>query len=222
MNKFITSLALLALGSAANAATVQFDFNTASSTTLAGWTAAPLGNGSDGTVSLATTSIGAVTVDSRDRGAGNGGGAEALMWQDFLFANGSFSSVPGSGLNLALVGLSPSTTYPITIWAFDDSSAPQPGDAPRAGDWSGGGGSGTLTFPDSPDPSSLADYNITFNATSDPAGALTLTGIVSVTNPSTSHNVFINGLEVGNAIPEPSSALLGLMGLGGLLLRRRR
>ena len=223
MKAFLTiPSVLLGIGSAASAAVVQFDFNTATSATLAGWTGAALGNGSNGTVSVTTTAIGAVTVDSRDRGAGNGGGAEAGMWQDFVFALNSFSTAPGTGLNLALVGLAANTTYPITIWAFDDSSNAQADGFPRAGDWSGGGGSGTLTFPDSPDPTSLADYNVQFNATTDGAGALTITGIVSATNPSTSHNVFINGLEIGDAIPEPSGTLLSLVGLAGLALRRRR
>ena len=39
-----------------------------------------------------------------------------MMWNDFVFANGSFSGVAGSGLSLAITGLMPNTTYPITIW----------------------------------------------------------------------------------------------------------
>lgn len=226
---FLIPTAFFAIGSISSAAVVQFDFSVAGGGLLqAGWTDAPLGNGSGGGVTLTTSAItagAAVTVDSRNR-AGSasdaGGGAEANMWNDFVFANGSFSTRPGSGLSLSLVGLSPNTIYPITIWAFDDASNAQADGFARATDWSGGGGSGRLTFPDAPDPATLADYNITFNSTSDAAGALTITGIVSVTNPSTSHNVFINGLEVGNAIPEPSGTLLSLVGLGGLALRRRR
>ena len=86
---------------------------------------------------------------------------------------------------------------------------------------SGGGGSGTLTFPGGPDPTSLSDYNVSFDATTDATGALTLTGVVAASSPSASHNVFINGLEIGDAIPEPSSALFGLLGFGFLAFRRR-
>ena len=226
MKKILVSLALFSTGGAASAVVVQFDFNDpAGGLTQAGWTAAPLGNGTGGGVTLSTTAVGAVTVDVRNR-AGTaqdaGGGAEAAMWNDFVFANGSFSTAPGSGLGLSLVGLSASTTYPITIWSFDDASNAQANGFPRAADWSGGGGGGTLSFPDSPDPATLADYSLTFNATTDGGGALTITGLVTATNPSTSHNVFINGLEVGDAIPEPSTGLLGLIGVGALALRRRR
>lgn len=219
------SFSILSLA-ASNAAVVQFDLNTGSSPTQAGWTAAPLGAGSGSGVSLTTSAIGAVTVDSRDRagtGIDAGGGAEAAMWNDFVFANGSFNSASGSGLRLSLSGLAANTTYPITFWAFDDGSNPQPAGIDRASDWSGGGGSGRLTFPGDPDPATLSDYSLTFNATTDGTGALTLDGIVSATDPSTSHNVFLNGLEVGDAVvPEPSGAMLSLIGFFGMALRRRR
>jgi hypothetical protein len=218
---------LCAVSGAASAVVVQFDFNTAASVTQAGWTGAPLGNGSGGGVTIATTAIGAVTVDSRDRVAANTDGAGADignndMWRDFVFALNSFSAAPGTGLSLALLGLSPNTTYPITIWAFDDLSNAQADGFARAADWSGGGGGGTLAFPSTPDPTSLTDYSVTFNALTDGAGALTIRGTVAATNPSASHNVFINGLRIGDAIPEPSTGLLGVVALGAMVLRRRR
>ena len=144
------------------------------------------------------------------------------MWNDFIFGLNSFASAPGTGLSIAVTGLTPNTIYPITIWAFDDASNAQADGFDRTADWSGGGGGGTLSFPNGPDPTTLADYNLMFNATTDAAGDLTIDGVVAATNPSSSHNVFINGLEIGDAIPEPSVSLLGLIALGIAALRRRR
>lgn len=196
----------LSLFSPALAAPTQFDFNAPGSPTQAGWTAADLGNGSDGTISVATAAIGAVTVDTRDR-AGTasdaGGGSEAAMWNDFVFANGSFSSAPDTGLQISISGLVPSSAYPITIWAYDDASNPSPAGAPRNADWSvdGTGEGGSLAFPDG-DPTTLDDYRLDFTATSDAGGNIILSGIVSITNPSASHNVFVNGLEIGDIVSD--------------------
>ena len=181
---------------------LQIDFND-SGITQSGWQALSSGD-SDlgdswsknfaGGVSLDVDVIGGVTLDDRDRGGSNGGGSEAAMWRDFLFANGSFSSAPGTGLKLAFTGLQPNAQYPVKIWAFDNSSS-----GGRAADWSGGGSSTQrLTFNNTP--ATLNDNVITLNVTTDGSGALTINGIVSATNPNSSHNVFINGLEIGDPV----------------------
>ena len=117
-------------------AVTKFDFSAAGSPVQAGWTAAEIGNGSDGTISVATTGLDGVTVtlDSRNRPAWTGGGAEAAMWRDFIFANGSFASRPASGLRLIISGLEPDTTYRLTLWAFDASSGRQADGFDRAAD----------------------------------------------------------------------------------------
>ncbi|MDA7879362.1 thrombospondin type 3 repeat-containing protein, partial [Akkermansiaceae bacterium] len=144
-------------------------------------------------MSLDVDAIGNITLDNRDR-SNNGGGGEASMWRDFLFAGGSFSSRPGSGLRLDFTGLQPNTEYPIKIWGYDASST-----GGRAADWSGGGSEvQRLTFTSRP--VTLADNVITLNVVTNSAGAVTLRGIVSRTSPSSSHNVFINGLEIGAPI----------------------
>ncbi|CAN5270314.1 hypothetical protein BH23VER1_BH23VER1_10690 [soil metagenome] len=149
-----------------------------------------------GGIAIDVDAIGGVVLDSRDRGTGNGGGAESGMWRDFLFASGSFSTAPGTGLRIAITGLVPNTLYPITLWAFDDGS-----NGNRRADWSGGGaGPVALTFPDSPVPSSLSEYSVTLEATTDAEGAVTLSGVVAASNPSPSHNVFLNGLEIGDPL----------------------
>ena len=147
-----------------------------------------------GSIGLDVDPIGGVTLDDRDRGSSNGGGAEASMWRDFLFANGSFSSAPGTGLNLVFTGLQPNTGYPVKIWGYDSGSG-----GGRAADWSGGGSTTQrLTF--TSQPATLANNVITLNVTTNGSGAVTLTGIVTATNPNTSHNVFINGLEIGDPV----------------------
>lgn len=214
-------LALLASAMPLGAVTVMFDFNTGSSLTQSGWTGANLGNGNNGTVFIATTALGTGVVrDSRDRGTANtdGSGGDTAnndMWRDFVFANESNNNL-GNGLSLSITGLALNTTYPITIWGFDSGSG-----GARLAEWSGGGGSGQLTFNGSGgDPTSLNDYAVSFNATSSGTGGLIITGL-TVLGSSNSHDVFINGLEIGDAIPEPSTTLLGLLGLS-LMLRRRR
>lgn len=188
MRNCLTILLSLGIPVLAFADPVRFDFHQTGSPTQSGWVSAVRGNGSDGTVSVATSAIGAVTVDTRDRGSANGGGAEAAMWNDFVFANGSDSL--GDGLQVSLSGLQPNASYPITIWAFDDSTG---GNA--TGYWN----TNILTFPDGPDPTSLSQYTVTFNITTDASGTVAIQGIVG-TFHSSGHNVFINGLEVGNRI----------------------
>ena len=113
-----------------SAQTLQIDFNHGSAT-QSGWDSIAAGDTDlgdswsktfSGSIGLDVDAIGSVGLDTRDRGSNNGGGAEASMWRDFLFANGSFIGNQGSGLSLAFTGLQPNTEYPITIWAFDESS----------------------------------------------------------------------------------------------------
>ena len=114
-------------------ALAKFDFNQSGSATLEGWTAADLGNGSDVPVLITTEAIGAVKVDIRERGDTNtdtGDVGRNDLWRDFVFANGSANTAPDTGLKITLTGLAPHTTYPITIWVFDDGSNDN-----RSADW---------------------------------------------------------------------------------------
>jgi len=194
-----TTLATFLLGTHAPATPLRIDFDS-TNITQSGWESiSPTDSWSkslSGGINLEIAPIGNVTLDHRDRGANNGGGGEASMWRDFLFANGSFSSVPGSGLNLSLSGLIPNTEYPITVWAFDSGSG-----GGRAADWSGSGSSSErLLFQSNPTPASLDDNHVTFTITTNSSGAASITGLVATANPSGSHNVFINGLEIGDPI----------------------
>ena len=174
--------ALLLTISAVSALTLQIDFND-SGVTQSGWQSIASGDNElgdswsknfPGGIGLDVDSIGSVALDDRDRGTNNGGGGEASMWRDFLFANGSFNSAPGSGLNLSLTGLQPNTEYPVKIWGYDSGSG-----GGRAADWNGGGSATQrLTFTSAP--ATLANNVVTTNGvTTDGSGNVTITGIVS-------------------------------------------
>ena len=205
---------------------IRFDFNTATSPTQIGWIPAPNGNGSDGAVSVTTVGIGNATVSTRDRTGdlSPGGGDEPDMWRDFVFGNRSFTnggSPTVDGLRVTVSGLEPATTYPVQIWGYDFRSNVQI----RIADWSGGGDSETLEFIGSPfnNPVSLSDHTISFAASTDRSGRLNLIGTPSQgggTGPF-GHNVFINGLQIGDAIPEPSTGVAAVIAVSILALRRR-
>jgi len=194
------------LASAAPALAALIDVNESGSSTQSGWTAADASNINNVTFAA----VGSVTVDDRVRTT-NGGGAEADMWEDFIFANGS--NLTSEGLDISVSGLLANTTYDVTIWAFDDGS-----NGGRSADWTGsnGGTSATLTFPDGPAPVDLNDYRIDITAITDGAGVFTLEGRTSASGPVGTHNVFINGFEYSTvAVPEPTSALLVVISLFG-------
>ena len=145
---FLAVLAASWTISSSSAFTLRVDLNSGGNT-QSGWSSLAASDNAlgdswsknfSGGIGVDVDSIGAVSLDERDRGINNGGGSENAMWRDFLFANGSSSSVPGSGLRVTITGLNPNTGYPVKIWGWDDSS-----DGNRRADWSGGG-TGPLTL----------------------------------------------------------------------------
>ena len=227
-----SGLFLFCLVSSAGAASLLFDVNDddAGSPTQAGWIAAD----ATGINNVTFTAVGlnaagnAVVIDDRDR-TGNGGGAEADMWRDFIFANGS--NVDGtSGLDVTVSGLLANAPYNVTIWAYDffssaDSDAPVP--TGRRPTWTGsnGGSSAVLEFDGNndsngdPPPTNLSDFRVGVTAVTDGSGTLTLEGRAGP-DPQFQHNVFINGLEL-NPVPEPSTFVLLCTCLAGLIGLRR-
>ena len=211
-SSLVRLLCTLLIYSQADAFTLRVDFNSAGMT-QSGWQSLAEGDNAlgdswsknfSGGVSMDVDPIGGIALDDRDRGSNNGGGAEASMWRDFLFGNGSFSSAPGSGVRLNITGLQPSTEYPVKIWAHDSGSG-----SGRAADWSGGG-STTKRLVTGGTPATLADSFITINITTNGSGAVTIDGIVSATSPNGSHNVFVNGLEIGDPVSTDGPTALTL------------
>lgn len=213
MNSLFPFRALLAAGVFSAAAGIQLsplradvlkldflDDDDNASSLQEGWVgiSGPTWQVTSGTISLTVTGLGTVTLDDRNRTT-NGGGTEADMWKDFLFANGS--NAAGDGLQLAFTGLKPSTAYPVTIWGFDKSTT----GGNHITDWSANDGAagafvqkGKLTFNGAnAAPVSLADYKVSFVFTTDASGAVTLQGLWA---PETvaGHTVFINGLAIGD------------------------
>jgi hypothetical protein len=68
----------------------------------------------------------------------------------------------------------------------------------------------TLTFPTTPDPSSLSDYQVSFEADSDATGTLVIEGLVAAENPIDVHNVFVNGLAVGQPTGSTQVVISGI------------
>ncbi|MES2707505.1 MAG: hypothetical protein V4726_12985 [Verrucomicrobiota bacterium] len=196
-------MAAAVLNSPLRADVLKLDFlddDDAASSLQEGWVgiSGPSWQVTSGDISMTVTPMGTVTLDDRNR-TNNGGGSEADMWKDFLFAN--LSNAAGDGIQMAFTGLKPSTAYPITIWAFDKSTA----SGNHITDWSANDGAagayvlkGKTSFNGAnAAPVSLADYKVSFVFTTDAAGAVNIQGLWA---PETvaGHTVFINGLAIGD------------------------
>lgn len=143
-------------------------------------------------VSIEIFPIGGVSIGTRDRALSNGGGTDISMWRDFLFANGSLNA--NQGLDLRINGLIAHATYPIRIWSYDSGSR-----VSRLSTWN----QNTYSFDGSlPPPQSLTDNLVSFELTADSEGTTTIRSRTG-TPPGPYHNVFINGMEIGDPTKLP-------------------
>jgi len=192
----------LFLAGLAPAQTLLLDFNSGNSATQTGWQSISGGSGNwNGTYSGITVTVngtGGRSLDHRDR-TNHNGGSEAAMWADFLFSNDASGN--GGGLDINLTGLQANSTYPVTLWSYDRSS-----NGNRAANWSANDAGGTFidkgvqSFNGSSEtPLSLNDYELSFNITTNGAGAITLRGVRNSSSIS-SHSVFINGLRIDDPL----------------------
>jgi hypothetical protein len=163
--------------------------------------------GQDSLNATHSTTAGNITVNiSGQQGLFNfaSGGTNADLFDDFYFKNGGAMTLTLSG-----PGISASTDYDLTFWAFYGAEARNTTIAGASG--TTGTTLGPIAF-DNP-PTSLSDNDASGTFTSDGSGNLTFT--IGGTN----NRPALNGFTL-TAIPEPSAATL--LALGGLALIRRR
>ena len=158
-----------------------------------------------GALTVTLDAVGGVTLSARNR---NGSADDILAptaslqnaAEDFVFASTS-SYIAGTprGMNVTISGLAASASYPVTLYGYDAAS-----NAARSAQWTDatGGATGTLTF-DGVD-NQLADdaaflaRSVTLAAQSNASGQIILQGRAAATGHATSHNVFLNALQIGS------------------------
>jgi hypothetical protein len=211
---------------------VSFDFKTVNNATSlpapSGWISVSFSGLSDsastGPSSISTTTPEGYTVQlnsvgcslvSRNRNVAtienmlNDSGSLHNAAEDYVAGfTSNFTSGTPRGVNVTLSGdFTPNTTYPVRIWAYDGAAS---GTAARSATWTDSisGNSTTLTFNPGTTLNSDSAFNARsgiFNATTNAAGELIIQGRAAATGSTSSNNVFINAIQVGQ--PSYSSVI---------------
>lgn len=138
-----------------------------------------------------------ITYDDRLRSTPTDSGdfTQSLLLRDFVFCG---STTTGTGLDIAIDGLTAGQVYQVTIWSFDTSSTGN-----RVSDWYA---NGTLAYENyifngSILPTNNTQYTFSFKATADAGGRLLLQGRRDAAT-SSAGSVFVNALTLETALPD--------------------
>jgi len=161
------------------------------------------------------------SLNQRTRGnapANSGAFTQNALLQDRIV------STTGAGLFLELTGLAPNTTFSIQVWGYDTQTTGT----------MIGSKSGTFTLLDRTNganttlgsitntlgqlPTDNNTFSITANVTSDANGKIVVQSVSNIDGTG-----ILTGAAISTStVPEPGRGMMGLMGLGLLLWRRRR
>jgi hypothetical protein len=147
--------------------------------------------------------------------AGNVDPSVAALYEDYYYHN---STTNGVGISLAIDGVAPNTDYNLLIWSYDEDNIFSSTDTLWSPDGDTTGSSGTAVNFAEPYPTDLSTHRTRLRVSSS-TSALEVFG----TTTSGGGGTRINGFML-NAIPEPTSGLLTMIGaaLFAALRNRRR
>lgn len=166
--------------------------------------------------------FGAYTVTS-STGNGDGsffdrpslGNSGAFTYAE-LYRDFNYVATANGTIDYTVSGLAASTAYAVRVYAYDHGETGT--HTVNFGPTSGSGTTGTsgaVTYVAGTAPTTNHQYSTLLTLTTDAGGVLSFTA----TGPNAINSLRVNGFEV-SAVPEPAS--LALMGLGAVLVCRRR
>ena len=147
-------------------------------------------------------------MDDRDRTVPSNSPPLAQLYDDFVFVGGSAGTT--GGLDVSITGLTPSTQYTVSLYAYDDAA----GTGTRTATWTDGFSNAFLfqtSFTQLTPPTTDDQYKFSAVTSTDATGKLLIKGRRHLTNVSGANSVYIDGLVIDDAVPEPASAAMTIL-----------